>query len=404
MLDLALRIIHPSRFIEYETLPQIVICPNPQANEKERDCNNTNTAAANQATPLGREDSQKTRVVPEASRPRYIKRQQGWTFVLSSNAMAIAAAAAIPRSLLSLSSSSHWRFLFSASSSLLRLRRSKFTSAFFVPSLAGRCCETALPVVSVFLPSPRLPSVSTDARCFCSSSRSSNTNSTASFGWSDDEDENKASTKIKEVDKSKLPPPYDPFSKKPAVEEPRDPSDLQEIFHKMRTEGLTNYAIKMFDGLSKDGLAHEALQLFAIIKDKGTMPDVVAHTAVLEAYANAGGHSKEAIRTYDRMLASGVCPNAYTFAVLVKGLAKDGRLPEARKYLLEMMGKGMRPNAGTYLELFEAYLREQKGDEARALVEEMRGKGFVPEEKAVRETIGKRSQVYRAVMDLFFGK
>ncbi|XP_042422543.1 pentatricopeptide repeat-containing protein At4g38150-like isoform X1 [Zingiber officinale] len=350
--------------------------------------------------------------------------------------MAIAAAAAIPRSLLSLSSSSHWRFLFSASSSLLRLRRSKFTSAFFVPSLAGRRCETALPVVSVFLPSPRLPSVSTDARCFCSSSRSSNTNSTASFGWSDDEDENKASTKIKEVDKSKLPPPYDPFSKKPAVEEPRDPSDLQEIFHKMRTEGLahealqlfaiikepwdpsdlqeifhkmrteglTNYAIKMFDGLSKDGLAHEALQLFAIIKDKGTMPDVVAHTAVLEAYANAGGHSKEAIRTYDRMLASGVCPNAYTFAVLVKGLAKDGRLPEARKYLLEMMGKGMRPNAGTYLELFEAYLREQKGDEARALVEEMRGKGFVPEGKAVRETIGKRSQVYRAVMDLFFGK
>ncbi|XP_074572221.1 uncharacterized protein LOC141828665 [Curcuma longa] len=317
--------------------------------------------------------------------------------------MAIAAAA-IPRSLLSLSSSSRRRFLFSASSSLLRLRRSKFTSAFFVPSSAGRRCETTLPVVSVFRPSPRLPSLSTYGRCFCSPSRSSNTNSTASFSWSDDEDENKPSTKIKEVDKRKLPPPYDPFSKKPAVEEPRDPSDLQEIFHKMRTEGLTNYAIKMFDSLSKDGLTHEALQLFSVIKDKGTMPDVVAHTAVLEAYANAGGHSKEAIRTYDRMLASGVCPNAYTFAVLVKGLAKDGRLPEARKYLLEMMGKGMRPNAGTYLALFEAYLQEQKGDDARALLEEMRGKGFVPEEKAVRETIGKRGQVYRALMDLLFGK
>ncbi|KAH0451334.1 hypothetical protein IEQ34_018633 [Dendrobium chrysotoxum] len=233
-------------------------------------------------------------------------------------------------------------------------------------------------------------------------SSNSNTNNPSSFDWSDDEDD----TKIKDVAKANktMPPPYDPFNKKPAIEEPKDPSNLQEIFHKMRTDGLTNNAVKMFDALSKDGLTHEALELFAVIKDKGTMPDVVAHTAVIEAYANAGGHSKEAIRTFDRMLASGVSPNAYTYAVLAKGLARDSKLPEARKYLLEMMGKGMKPNAPTYLAVFEAYLREQQLDDARILLDEMRGKGFRPDEKAVRENLSKRGQVFRGIMSLLFGR
>lgn len=235
-----------------------------------------------------------------------------------------------------------------------------------------------------------------------SNTNTNNTNSPASFDWSDD-DEHEEKKKMSE--KSKLPPPYDPFSKKASVvEEAGDPSDLQTVFHKMRTEGLTNSAIKMFDALSKDGLTHEALELFSIIKDKGSMPDVVAHTAVIEAYASAAGHSKDAIRTFDRMLASGVSPNAYTYTVLIKGLARDGKLPEARKYLLEMMGNGMCPNAGTYVAVFEAYSREQRLQDARSLLEEMRAKGFNPDEKAVRDQLGKRGQVFRSIMDLLFHK
>jgi PPR repeat family/PPR repeat len=145
------------------------------------------------------------------------------------------------------------------------------------------------------------------------------TNTTASFDWSDSERDSESNTPPP-IDKSRMPPPYDPFNNKPSVPEPSDPTNLQEVFHKMRTEGLTNHAIKMFDGLSKDGLTHQALELFSVIKDKGTMPDVVAHTAVIEAYVNAGGtHWKNAIRTYERMLACGVLPNAYTFSVLIKG-------------------------------------------------------------------------------------
>uniref|UniRef100_A0A0E0PWW4 Ribosomal protein L15 n=1 Tax=Oryza rufipogon TaxID=4529 RepID=A0A0E0PWW4_ORYRU len=233
--------------------------------------------------------------------------------------------------------------------------------------------------------------------------RSSNTNSPVAFDWSDDDDN--PSPPPMEAKSPNLPPPYDPFSKKPAVMEPSDPTNLQEVFHRMRTEGLTDYAIKMFDGLSKDGLTHEALELFAIIKDKGAMPDVVAHTAVLEAYANAGpAHWRDVVRTYDRMLASGVTPNAYTLAVLVKGLAASDRFMEAGKYIVEMLDRGMRPNAATYLAVFEAYVRMEKVEEGRVLLETMKSKGFTPSEEAVRSGTVKRGHVFRGIMNMLFDK
>lgn len=161
--------------------------------------------------------------------------------------------------------------------------------------------------------------------------------SSTKINFSPSDSDSDSETMIKktkhEIDKSKLPPPYDPFSKKPAIEEPKDPKDLQDIFHKMRTEGLVPNAVKMFDALSKDGLTHEAMELFAQIKDHGHMPDVVAHTAVIEAYANAG-QSKEAVKVYMRMLTSGVMPNAYTYSVLIKGLAGDAKLGRPRSMSL----------------------------------------------------------------------
>ncbi|GAB4840546.1 hypothetical protein Ancab_021315 [Ancistrocladus abbreviatus] len=228
-------------------------------------------------------------------------------------------------------------------------------------------------------------------------------NTKVNFSLSDSDcDSEDDQTSKKEIDKSKLPPPYDPFNKKPAIQEPEDPKNLQEVFHKMRSEGLINNAVKMFDALSKDGLTHEALELFRVIKDKGNMPDVVAHTAVIEAYANAG-QSKEALKVYLRMLASGVAPNAYTYTVLIKGLAGDSKLADAKKYLLEMIGKGMKPNAGTYTAVFEAFAREEKEEEGREFLEVMKSKGFLPDKRDCREALkGKRGPVVRSVMDILF--
>ncbi|KAJ4721834.1 putative Pentatricopeptide repeat-containing protein [Melia azedarach] len=234
-----------------------------------------------------------------------------------------------------------------------------------------------------------------------------NTKVNFSLSDSDHDEEDDRSIKNaneKAIGKRNVPPPYDPFNKKPVIEEPDDPKNLQDIFHKMRTEGLTSNAIKMFDTLSKDGLTHEALELFSQIKNNGHMPDVVAHTAVIEAYANAG-QTKEALKVFMRMLACGVAPNAYTYSVLIKGLAADAKLGDAQKYLMEMIVNGMRPNAGTYTAVFEAFIREEKMDDAREFLEKMKTKGFVPDEKAVREVLSnKRGQALRGVMNILFDK
>lgn len=230
-------------------------------------------------------------------------------------------------------------------------------------------------------------------------------NTKVNFSLSDSEsDDDSQSTPTPAIDKSKLPPPYDPFKKTPVIQEPDDPTNLQEVFHKIRTEGLNNSAVKMFDALSKDGLTHEALELFSQIKDKGQMPDVVAHTAVIEAYA-AAGKAKEALKVYMRMLASGVLPNAYTYTVLIKSLAESGDpklLGESKKYFMEMMGKGIRPNPGTCVAVFEGIVKGGK-EEGRELVMKMKALGFAPDEKGLREVLkNKRGQVFRSVINILF--
>ncbi|XP_021746633.1 pentatricopeptide repeat-containing protein At4g38150-like [Chenopodium quinoa] len=109
-----------------------------------------------------------------------------------------------------------------------------------------------------------------------------------------------------------------PFSNKPTIPESKDVKNLQQVFQKMRTEGLISNAVKMFDEMSNNGLTHETLEMFKEIKEKGKLPDVVAHTAVIEAYANAG-QCKEAEKVFLRMLSSGVLPNVYTYRGVCEG-------------------------------------------------------------------------------------
>ncbi|KAK6143808.1 hypothetical protein DH2020_024156 [Rehmannia glutinosa] len=222
-----------------------------------------------------------------------------------------------------------------------------------------------------------------------------------------DSDTTTPKSATREIDKSKLPPPYNPFSKKPAIEEPDDPKNLQEVFAKIRNDGLMNSAVKMFDGLSQDGLTHEALELFSQIKDKGQMPDVVAHTAVMEAYVDAG-QAREAHKVYLRMLASGVLPNAYSYRVVIRGLVRSGdakMAKEAKKYVGEMVGRGIRPNAEICVGVFDGLVKVGMEDEGREMVEMLKEKGFVPEESKVREVLkNKRGIVYGTLMSVLYGK
>jgi ribosomal protein S19 len=188
-----------------------------------------------------------------------------------------------------------------------------------------------------------------------------------------------------------------------------DPKDLLKIFSNARTkEGMLSNALKMFDALSKDGFTHEASELSAQIKDNGPIPNVVSHTAVMEAYVNAG-QPNEALRVYLRMLASGIAPNAYTYTVLIKGLTTDAKYTgDAKKFVMEMLGKGMTPNAATYTAVLEALSKEKKLEEAWEFLEQMKNEGFLPDEKAVREVLNNklgRSSIWKpAFVDAFLLK
>ncbi|KAG9144653.1 hypothetical protein Leryth_020943 [Lithospermum erythrorhizon] len=252
---------------------------------------------------------------------------------------------------------------------------------------------------------------------FCSSSnnpikRNTLVNYSLSDSESDSDSDPKKSTQKtttnKEVYRSRLLPPYDPFNNKNnVIEEPHDPNNLQEVFHHIRSDGLFKNAVKMFDGLSKEGLTHEALELFGVIKDKGQMPEVVAHTAVMEAYVNAG-QFKEVHKAYLRMLASGVLPNAYTYGVVIKGLMGSGDekiVKEGRKIVEEMVRRGMKPNAGVCVGVYEGMVRVGKEEEGVEVLEMVKSKGVVPEEDMVMEILkGKRGKVYRDIMSILYGK
>nr|GLL46854.1 pentatricopeptide repeat-containing protein At4g38150-like [Ipomoea trifida] len=285
-----------------------------------------------------------------------------------------------------------------------------------VPSPSLYHFRPAIPKQPYFAPLVSQRSFSRNGSRFCTNAAEPKRNTLVNFSLSDSEDDDSDSSEeinkkapAKAADKSKPPPPpYDPFSKKAVIEEPDDPKNLQDVFHKMRADGMINNAVKMFDGLSKDGLTHEALELFSVIKDKSEMPDVVAHTAVIEAYCDAG-QPKEAHKVYQRMLVSGVLPNAYTYSVLIKSLAKSGEpklVKEAKKYVMEMVEKrGMKPNAATLVRSFEGLVEVGMEEDGRELVEMVKKKGVVPEEGKVREVLkNKRGPVYRTLMSILYGK
>ncbi|CAI9101432.1 OLC1v1038762C1 [Oldenlandia corymbosa var. corymbosa] len=234
-------------------------------------------------------------------------------------------------------------------------------------------------------------------------------NTLVNFSMSDsefDSDSDSESKPQNRVDKSNLPPPYDPFSKKPVIEEPEDPTNLQEVFHRMRGDGMMDSAAKMFDGLSKDGLTHEALELFSQIKDKGQMPEVVAHTAVMEAYVNAG-QAKQGLKVFMQMLGSGVLPNAYTYSVLIRGLVASGDVKlakEAKKHALEMVEKrGIKPNAGVCAGVYEGLANVGLAEEGKELLEILKSKGVVPEEGMVREAVKNKRAHLNTIMSILYG-
>ncbi|KAL5168550.1 Pentatricopeptide repeat-containing protein [Glycine soja] len=168
------------------------------------------------------------------------------------------------------------------------------------------------------------------------------------------------------------------------------PQDADEIFKKMKETGLIPNAVAMLDGLCKDGLVQEALKLFGLMREKGTIPEIVIYTAVVEGYTKAH-KADDAKRIFRKMQSSGVSPNAFSYMVLIQGLYKCSRLHDAFEFCVEMLEAGHSPNVTTFVGLVDGFCNEKGVEEAKSAIKTLTDKGFVVNEKAVRQFLDKKA-------------
>lgn len=181
------------------------------------------------------------------------------------------------------------------------------------------------------------------------------------------------------------------------------PQDADEIFKKMKETGLIPNAVAMLDGLCKDGLVQEALKLFGLMREKGTIPEIVIYTAVVEGYTKAH-RADDAKRIFRKMQSSGISPNAFSYTVLIQGLYKCSRLQDAFEFCVEMLEAGHSPNVTTFVGLADGFCKEKGVEEAKGAIKTLTEKGFVINEKAVREFLDKKTPFSPSVWEAIFRK
>ncbi|XP_028801332.1 pentatricopeptide repeat-containing protein At4g38150-like [Neltuma alba] len=194
--------------------------------------------------------------------------------------------------------------------------------------------------------------------------------------------------------------------KKSSPDEPAPdsiPQDADEIFKKMKATGLIPNAVAMLDGLCKDGLVQEAMKLFGLMREKGTIPEVVIYTAVVEGYTKAH-KADDAIRIFRKMQNNGISPNAFSYTVLIKGLYKCNRSQDAIEFCMEMLEAGHSPNLLTFVGLVDSICKEKGVTEAQGVVRRLMEKGFNLNEKAIREFLDKKAPFSSSVWEAILGK
>ncbi|KAK9072789.1 hypothetical protein SSX86_009224 [Deinandra increscens subsp. villosa] len=184
---------------------------------------------------------------------------------------------------------------------------------------------------------------------------------------------------------------------------PPPPEDADEIFKKMKETGLIPNAVAMLHGLCNDGLVQDALKLFGVMRERGSIPEVVIYTAVVEGFCKAH-KPDEAIRIFRKMQSNGIVPNAFSYGVLVQGLVKGNRLDDGFEWCLEMVEAGHSPNLATFTGLVNAFCRERGLESAQIVIGKLKDKGFGFDEKGVREFMEKKGPFLPMVWEAIFGK
>ncbi|XP_073147183.1 uncharacterized protein [Henckelia pumila] len=186
--------------------------------------------------------------------------------------------------------------------------------------------------------------------------------------------------------------------------EPRvPPHGADMIFKNMKKTRLIPNAVAMLDGLCKDGLEQEAMKLFGLIRESGSMPEVVVYTAVVEGFCKACKF-EDALRTFKKMQSNDVVPNAHSYGLLIRALCRGKRLDDAFSVCIEMLEAGHSPNLATFIDLVDEHCQEKGLEAAGNVIHAMTEKGFSIEEKAVEEYLVKKGPFLPLVWKAVLGK
>lgn len=201
----------------------------------------------------------------------------------------------------------------------------------------------------------------------------------------------------------KQPPKLENKNSSNQTTELPQPEDADEIFKKMKETGLIPNAVSMLHGLCQDGLVQEAMKLFSLMHEKGTIPEVIIYTAVIEGFCKA--HKlDDAKRIFRKMQGNGISPNAITYGGLIQGLLRKKSLDDALEFSVEMLEAGHSPNLATFTGLVDCFCRERGLEEAQHMIRTLREKSFFFEDKAVREYLDKKGPFSQLVWEAILGK
>jgi pentatricopeptide repeat protein len=182
---------------------------------------------------------------------------------------------------------------------------------------------------------------------------------------------------------------------------PPPPQEAEEIFRKLKETGLIPNAVAMLDGLCKDGLVQEAMKLFGLMREKGTIPEVVIYTAVVEGFCKAQKFD-DAKRIFRKMQSNGISPNAVSYSVLIQGFYQCDHLDDAVAFCVEMLEAGHSPNVQTFLGLVTRLCSSKGVEEARSVIATLTQKGFFINNKAIKEYVEKKP-AHPHVWEAIFG-
>ena len=179
--------------------------------------------------------------------------------------------------------------------------------------------------------------------------------------------------------------------------------DADVIFRKMKETGLIPNAVAMLDGLCKDGLIQEAMKLFGVMREKGSIPEVVVYTAVVEGFCKMGKFD-DALRVFNKMVNNGISPNAFSYKLLIDGLIKGSRLEDAVDYSVEMMESGHSLTVVTFTDLVDQVCRVNGVEESARVVRRLRESGLAIDDRAIREHLDKMGPSNPQTWEAIFGK